>query len=279
MRIGVVMRPDNGQARLVATRLSELAAQRDLLVGSVTEHSNGADFETDRLSNSDVIVAIGGDGTVLEAVRYALPNDAPVVGINVGRVGFLAEAEADDLGMVVDLIATRTWEETSRMMLSATFDGGARGVGLNDIVVEKIKSQQLVSLELHVDGERFLTYRADGLVFATPTGSTAYNLSAGGPIVDPMIDATIVTPVAPYSLFARSLCLPPTTTISCTVAHDRPAGVSADGVLIGTLEPGQSVKIERSSHRARFINLSKRSYSQTVKSKLKLYEGLDGASF
>ena len=99
MRIGVVMRPDNEQARLVARRLSELAAQRDLLVGSVTEHSNGADFESDRLSNSDVIVAIGGDGTVLEAVRYALPNDAPVVGINVGRVGFLAEAEADDLGM------------------------------------------------------------------------------------------------------------------------------------------------------------------------------------
>lgn len=279
MRIGVVMRPDSDRAAAAVERLTQLAGQKGLSVGAVPEHGSGFPLEPDRMSDCDVIVAVGGDGTVLEAVRYGVPNDVPVLGVNVGRVGFLAEAEPDDLAVVVDMFADRSWSEMSRMTLSATIDGGGSGVGLNDIVVEKIQTQHLVSLELHIDGERFLTYRADGLVFATPTGSTAYNLSAGGPIVDPLIDATIVTPVAPYSMFSRTLCLPPTTTIVCTVTQDRPAGVSADGVLIGTLDPGQSVRIEQGSQRARFISLAKRPYLQTVKSKLKLYEGLDGASF
>lgn len=279
MRIGVVVRSNSEPAAAAAEQLTTLAARHGIAVGSVHERGSGAELEPEQMSDCDVIVAIGGDGTVLEAARYGVPNDLPVLGVNVGRVGFLAEAEVDDLAVVVGVIASRSWSEMSRMTLAASIDGAGSGVGLNDIVVEKINSQQLVSLDLHIDGERFLTYRADGLVFATPTGSTAYNLSAGGPIVDPVIDTMIVTPVAPYSLFSRTLCLPPTTKIVCTVTLDRPAGVSADGVVVGTLDPGNSVRIERGPDRARFISLAKHSYLQTVKSKLKLYEGLDGASF
>ena len=279
MKIGVVTRPNSDAAASAVELLAGLAAQHGMQVGSVEERGSGVTLEPDRMADCDVVIAIGGDGTVLEAVRYGVPNDLPVLGVNVGRVGFLAEAELDDLPVVVDVIAGRSWSEMSRMTLTSSIEGGGTGVGLNDIVVEKINSQQLVSLELHIDGERFLTYRADGLVFATPTGSTAYNLSAGGPIVDPLIDTTIVTPVAPYSMFARALCLPPTSKIVCTVTLDRPAGVSADGVVVGTLDPGNSVTIERGPSRARFITLAKRSYLQTVKAKLKLYEGLDGASF
>lgn len=279
MRIGVVMRSNSERASETVADLSRMAAQKGLSVGAVPEHGSGELLEPQEMADCDVIIAVGGDGTVLEAVRYGVPNDLPVLGVNTGRVGFLAEAEPDDLAVVIDMIADRSWSETSRMTLSATIGGKQSGVGLNDIVVEKIKSQQLVSLDLHIDAERFLTYRADGLVFATPTGSTAYNLSVGGPIVDPLIDTVIVTPVAPYSMFSRTLCLPPTARIVCTVTLDRPAGVSADGVHIGTLAPDESVMIERGSQRARFISLGKRSYLQTVKSKLKLYEGLDGASF
>ncbi len=279
MKIGVVMRPNSDAAVAAVEQLTALAAQHGMQVGSVEERGSGVVLEPDRMADCDVVIAIGGDGTVLEAVRYGIPNDLPVLGVNVGRVGFLAEAELDDLPVVVEVIAGGSWSEMSRMTLTATIDGGGSGVGLNDIVVEKINSQQLVSLELHIDGDRFLTYRADGLVFATPTGSTAYNLSAGGPIVDPLIDTTIVTPVAPYSMFSRALCLPPASKIVCTVTLDRPAGVSADGVVVGTLDPGNSVTIERGPDRARFITLAKRSYLQTVKAKLKLYEGLDGASF
>jgi NAD+ kinase len=135
-----------------------------------------------------------------------------------------------------------------------------------------------VSLEVYVDGERFLTYRADGLVFATPTGSTAYNLSAGGPIVDPRVDALLVTPVAPYSQFRRALALPPSVLLKCKITHDRPAGVNVDGRDLGIVQPGQVVRIRAGESRVRFVDIGKRSYTQTVKEKLRLYEGLDGAS-
>ena len=279
MRVGVVVRPNSDGAKKTAEAFVDICAHKGINAATVVERADDVAFDSTSLDGCEVIVGFGGDGTVLEATRYGLANDAPVLGVNVGRVGFLAEAEPDDLAVLVEMIAARDWAEVSRMTLTATLESGISGVGLNDIVVEKVNSQQLVSLELYIDGDRFLTYRADGLVFATPTGSTAYNLSAGGPIVDPSLDMTIVTPVAPYSLFSRSLCLPPTTSIVCSITHDRAAGVSADGVVLSTMRPGESVRIERSPQRARFITLAKRSHSQTVKSKLKLYEGLDGASF
>ncbi len=278
MRLGFVVRDDRADAAEVAGALRDLAEARGLSVGVVTEDHAPIPERGAALRDCDVILAVGGDGTVLEAAQYGLALDVPVLGVNVGRVGFLAEADTDDLVGVVDRLASGSWDETERMTVEAIV-GDRSAFGLNDVVIEKTRSQRLVSLELHIDGERFLTYRADGLVFAAPTGSTAYNLSAGGPIVDPSIDALIVTPVAPYSMFARTLVLPPSTTVDCTVVHDRPAGVNVDGIELGVVQPGGSVRIRRGDRRVRFVQLGRRSYSQTVKSKLRLYEGLDGASF
>ncbi|MDH3306266.1 MAG: NAD(+)/NADH kinase [Acidimicrobiia bacterium] len=279
MKIGVVVRTGRSEVSEVAANLQALALARDIAVAMVTEDVRPGDPEATDLSDCDAIIAVGGDGTVLEAAQYGLVHDLPILGVNVGRVGFLAEADPEDLGAVVALIESRAWVEVPRMTVEAELEDGSKATGLNDVVVEKTRSQRLVSLELLIDGERFLTYRADGLVFAAPTGSTAYNLSAGGPIVDPAIDALIVTPVAPYSMFARTLVLPPDTVVTCTVAHDRPAGVNVDGFELGVVQPGESVWIRRGAGRVRFIKPGRRSYSQTVKSKLRLYEGLDGASF
>jgi len=254
----------------VAKSIMAGAGERGLSTQVVDEHSALA------LDTCDVVIAVGGDGTVLEAAQQASRHGAPIIGVNVGRVGFLADAEPSDINTVLDLIKSEAWTESSRMTVAACIEGRAEQWGLNDVVIEKTRSQQLVSLEVHIEDERFLTYRADGLVFAAPTGSTAYNLSAGGPIVDSSLDALIVTPVAPYSRFSSSVVLPPTSRIDCVVTHDRPAGVTVDGRDLGVMEPGQRVTIFRSDHRVRFISLNKRSYTQTVKSKLRLYEGLDG---
>lgn len=270
MNIGLVVRPDNDDAARVAASVIAAASERGMGTQSVTEHPA---YDLDPCG---VVIAVGGDGTVLEAAQQAFLHGAPLLGVNVGRVGFLADAEPADIGLVMDLLASKTWTESSRMTVAARIDDGPEEWGLNDVVIEKTRSQQLVSLEVHIEKERFLTYRADGLVFAAPTGSTAYNLSAGGPIVDSSLDALIVTPVAPYSRFSSSLVLPPTSRIDCVVTHDRPAGVTVDGRDLGVVEPGQRVTIYRSESRVRFIDLNKHSYSQTVKSKLRLYEGLDG---
>ncbi len=272
MRLGLVVRRGSEPAGPVAERLISRAEESGLEVATVGEQSE------EPLEGCDVIAAVGGDGTVLEAARHALAGDAPVIGINTGRVGFLAEAEPGDIDDVVAMVASGQWEETSRMTVAAAVGDGPEHLGLNDVVVEKVTSQRLVSLEVFIDDERFLTYRADGLVFAGPTGSTAYNLSAGGPIVDPRVDALMVTPVAPYSQFRRALVLPPSVRIECRVTHDRPAGVNIDGRDLGVVEPGGSVLISAGSRRVRFIRFGTRSHTQTVKEKLRLYEGLDGAS-
>lgn len=268
----MVVRTGSDNAGETADLVTAAAGEHHLEIDTIEEGAH------EQIDSCDVVVAVGGDGTVLEAARHALLHDAVVIGINTGRVGFLADAEPEEVGQIVGMIASGEWNETSRMTVSASVDGGESHTGLNDVVIEKVVSQRLVSLEVHVDGDRFLTYRADGLVFATPTGSTAYNLSAGGPIVDPRVDALLVTPVAPYSQFRRALALPPSVRLECRITHDRPAGVNVDGRDLGVIEPGQTVTIKAGDQRVRFLDVAKRSYTQTVKEKLRLYEGLDGAS-
>jgi NAD+ kinase len=142
--------------------------------------------------------------------------------------------------------------------------------GLNDVVVEKIHSQRLVFLTVTIDGEEFLTYRADGLVTATPTGSTAYSFSAGGPLVDPELRALLFTPVAAHSLFNRTVVLPETSTISITVTSDRPVRVSVDGVEFGYLGEKDSVAITRGERDVRFLTVDDPSFPTTVKAKFRL---------
>lgn len=222
----------------------------------------------------DAVVAVGGDGTVLEGVIHALDRGAPLVGINVGRVGFLAEVEPDAMGALVEVLCGDALPTVPRMTVSAEL-GGRRAVGLNDVVVQKTDGQRMVGVDILVDDERFLTYRADGIVFSTPTGSSAYTLSAGGPLVDPRVDALVVTPVAPYSLFRSSVALDPDVAIRCTVIHDRPAAVAVDGRDLGIAEPGTSVEIARGPD-VPFVDVARRSYPETLKRKLRLHEGLDG---
>lgn len=225
--------------------------------------------EVDR-GDPEMVVASGGDGTVLAAVRKALALDVPVLGFNLGTIGFLADAEPSDLDRVVEAISAGHLREKKRMTIVARLEDGTSMIGINDVVVEKIHSQRLVALAVAVDGEDFLTYRADGLVTATSTGSTAYTFSARGPLVDPELEALLLTPIAAHSLFDRTLVLSGSAVIAIRVSADRPVRVSVDGLEAGTLQQGETVKVSRGEKPARFVSIDSVSFPATVKRKFRL---------
>lgn len=279
LTLGLVVYLDEMRAE-VARRLCRSASDRGMSL--VAEPSTAQLLRSSAagvgdLASADVLVSIGGDGTVLDAVAVGLRHDIPILGINVGRVGFLTEAEPDDLDAALDVLASGNWHESHRMSIEAQLSDGEFVAGINDVVIEKVINQRLVTLEVVIDGDRFLSYRADGLVIAAPTGSTAYSMSAGGPVVSPAVEGIIITPVAPYSLFDTSLVLGPDVSIQVRVEHDRPAGVTVDGHDLGVAEPGDAVTVRRGPRPARFVRLSDTTWPQRVKDKLQLHGGLDGA--
>lgn len=259
MRIGVVLHDSRATATSFAASLKDVARAKGFELVSPREEER-----------PELVIAVGGDGTMLRAVRLALALDVPVLGFNLGQLGFLAAAEPSELDAVFDSLAADRHELRNRMTIEASLSNGSHHVGVNDVVVEKIESQRLVALAVDIDHERYHTYRADGLIVSTPTGSSAYNFSAGGPLVDPQLEAMVLTPVAAHSLFSRSLVLSPTSDLSLAVTADRPVRVSVDGLEVGTLNQGDWVRIHRGPRPARFISFAGRSFPVTVRDKFKL---------
>jgi NAD+ kinase len=259
VKLALVVHQDRPQAGNVAERLRAGCRERGIEIA-------------EEATNVDAVVAVGGDGTVLRAARIALAYDAPLLGINVGRKGFLAEVEPSRLDEALDVLAAGRWRESSRTTIQARLNDGPVEGGINDVVVEKTGGHSIISIEVQVDGERFIDYHADGLVFATPTGSTAYNLSAGGPLMDPEVEALIISPVAAHSLFSKALVLRPDARLRCTLVADRPAAVSVDGRDLGTAGTGDVITIQRGSKRVRFIDVSGTSFPHRVKEKFHLNE-------
>ncbi|MFP3913567.1 MAG: NAD(+)/NADH kinase, partial [Actinomycetota bacterium] len=200
----------------------------------------------------DMVVAVGGDGTMLAAIQVAIAHDVPIFGFNLGTIGFLTESEPEELPRVVESLVSGDYETVPRMGIRASLNG-TTVTGLNDVVVEKIDTLRLVHLEVSVDGEPFLTYRADGLIIATPTGSTAYSFSAGGPLVDHSIEAILMTPVASHSLFARTMVLSPDSVVEVRVRRERPARASLDKVPLGEAQEGDVVEVRRAPGALRFV--------------------------
>ena len=266
MRLGMVVNNERPEAVEFQALFAAAARSAGCLVASLDQESATTPPDW---AGVDVVVAIGGDGTVLNATRRAMGTGTPVLGINLGTLGFLAEAEPGQLAEVIEALTTGSYTIEERNTIMATI-GDVSEPGLNDVVVEKIESQRLVVLDVEVDGERFLTYRADGIVVATSTGSTAYGFSAGGPLIDPKVETLLVTPVAPHSLFDRSLVIPPDSRIVITVTDDRPVRVSVDGREIGSLHEGESVLIGPAPQPARFVRIYDEGFATRVTRKFEL---------
>jgi len=257
MRFGLEIRAGRPSALEFA---EELTAQIERL---------GGELITAPDDPPDIVVGVGGDGTMLAAVRRSLAWDVPVLGFNLGTLGFLAEAEPRDLEPVVERLIAGDYRIDERATVVASI-GEETALGLNDVVVEKIDTTRLVSLDVVIDGEPFVTYRADGLIVATPTGSTAYAFSAGGPLVDHRVGALVMTPVSSHSLFDRSLVLSDTSTIEVRVSSDRLVKVHVDKSSLGQLDENETVSITKGDRPARFVKLGIRGFPSLVKDKFRL---------
>lgn len=223
----------------------------------------------------DLVISLGGDGTMLRTVRLVSAHDVDVLGVNAGRLGYLTEVEPAGLEAALQRYVAGDFGVERRVLLSVTIDGP--GVGddrveraLNEAVLEKTAAGHTVRLAVTIDGEYFTTYATDGLIVATPTGSTAYAFSARGPIVDPAHRALLLTPVSPHMLFDRTLVLEPETTIQITVADHRDATLTIDGRPAGVLHEGESITCRASQHHARLVTFGPREFHRILKAKFGL---------
>lgn len=235
----------------------------------LSDHGVADDHFADGL---DVAVSLGGDGTMLRTVELVAGAGIPVIGINVGQLGYLTEVDPDGARMAIKRFLSGAYEIEERMLLAAHIEGPEPSdhVALNETVIEKTPSGHTVRLAVSVDGEYFTTYAADGLIVATPTGSTAYSFSARGPIVAPMHRCLVLTPVSPHMLFDRTLVLDPHSTLHLEVVGHRPATVSADGRNLGTLEPGDALTCTASPRTARLVTFGEHDFLGILKSKFGL---------
>ena len=214
----------------------------------------------------DLAVSLGGDGSMLRAVTAVADDGVPVLGVNYGSLGYLTGIEPDSASEAVEQFLAGDYIIEERIRLSCRLGNGTEVSALNEAIVEKVDSGRTVNLAVHIDGEFFTSYAADGLIAATPTGSTAYSLSAGGPILAPTMNAVILTPVAPHTLFDRSLVLQPSSELVVEVLGDRPAAVAVDGRSLGELGEGGSLTVSVSDRPARLVTLGQRGFHQALKS-------------
>ena len=226
------------------------------------------------VAEADLVLSLGGDGTMLRSVRLLGGNAVPLLGVNLGALGYLTEVEPELLGDALDRFVAGpvagAWHLDERMMLDVDVNGSRVGRALNEAVVEKAEAGHTVRLLARIDGEPFTHYAADGLIVATPTGSTAYSLSARGPIVSPRHRAMLLTPVSPHMLFDRTLVLDPTEVVEIEVSGHRRAELAVDGQPMSSLDDGDIVRCSPSEATANFVRFGAERYHQILKAKFGL---------
>jgi NAD+ kinase len=279
--VGIVLHRERSQAaqlaaetagRLLSAGHQVRLPQADAEVAGLGMH--GCD-ESALAEGLDVAVSLGGDGTMLRTVDLVSGAGVPVLGVNVGQLGYLTDIEPADMGTALDRFLAGEGTIEERMLLSV----GVQRVGepvveqyaaLNEAVLEKTPTGHTVRLEVEVDDEFFTTYVADGLIVATPTGSTAYAFSARGPIVAPTHHALLLTPVSPHMLFDRTLVLDPGATLTLSVSGHRAATLSVDGRNLGELSEGDRVVCTAAERSARIVTFGPRDFLRILKTKFGL---------
>ena len=217
--------------------------------------------------HADVVVVVGGDGTMLSIARQVAPFDLPLIGINQGRLGFLTDIPLADMEATIGAILDGRFVEERRTLLDTEVNGD-RGVALNDVVVNRGSGGSMIEVRVEIDGRFVYAMRADGLIVATPTGSTAYALSSGGPIIAPDVPAFALVPVAPHALTHRPVAVHDSAVIAVTVQRGKDASVHCDGQTRFPLGEGDTVTIRRAASSARFLHPEGHDYFAMLRSKL-----------
>ncbi|MBT8081764.1 MAG: NAD(+)/NADH kinase [Gammaproteobacteria bacterium] len=229
--------------------------------------------------DADLAIAIGGDGTMLYASRLARDSGTPILGVNRGRLGFLADITPDEMIASVDQVLAGHYQKDSRMMLEARFATAegetVNAFGLNDVVLQRRGADGMVDFSTYIDGRFVNTHSGDGLIVATPTGSTAYALSCGGPILEPHIDAVALVPVCPHTLTDRPIVVPHSQVIDVSLLRrdNTCAEITVDGVHLGTMRAGDSLRIAAASKGITMLHPPGHDFYGILRSKL--YWGRD----
>jgi NAD+ kinase len=282
-RVALVSRPQTesvgGTVREIATFLrrrgvSVLIEERSAVLLGASE-SETAGLE--RIGHeADLAVAIGGDGTMLGAARALAPHEVPLVGINHGRLGFITDIGLDSWAQALSSILEGHFAAEERTLLTARVVRDQEVIwtelALNDVVVSRSSRAGMIELQVHVDDLYMYSQRADGLIVATPTGSTAYALSANGPILHPQLAGIVLVPVAPQSLSNRPIALPDDVTITIRVVEGREPRVAGDMQVFSDLQVGDDIIVQRAGFRTTFLHPPGYSYFATLRGKLNWHE-------
>jgi len=272
--------------REVLERLAAFLVGRGLKVSVETEtaRNTGIDrypmLDVEQLGpRCDLAVVLGGDGTMLGIARRLARHGTPLIGINQGRLGFITDIGVDEFEEVLTPMVAGEYEEEQRSMLEGQVWRDARiifaGHAMNDVVVSRGATASMVELKIDIGDEFVANLRADGLIVGSPTGSTAYALSAGGPILHPGIAGWVMVPIAPHDLSNRPIVLPDFVEISIEVVAGRDASVNFDMQALASLLHGDRVTVRRSAHRVRFLHPHGWSYYATLRRKLHWHSGVN----
>ncbi|MBQ7793115.1 MAG: NAD(+)/NADH kinase [Clostridia bacterium] len=267
MKVTVIPNPTKDKDYIQTKRLSEILLKRG--VETVCAVSSEDMSDSDRLfENADAVIVLGGDGTILCAAEECAARSIPIMGINLGRVGFMTETEQDDMEQAVDALLGGRYRLEERMMMRVTV-GAAEYIALNDCVVAK-PDAQMIKTAVFADGEQVTEYIADGVIIATPTGSTGYSLSAGGPVADPSTEMFLATPICAHTLKARPAVLAPEKKVSVRLldgANSR-AEVTVDGIVRESLTVGDEVIIQKHVLKLKLIKFGQQSFYDILTAKL-----------
>jgi NAD+ kinase len=273
-RVGLVLHPRRDSSEALDAVL-DWTRRRDATViglpGEVDRIGCGIEeVEPDELAGADLLISLGGDGTMLRALRLSQPTGVPVLGVNLGRLGFLAEIDVPDLPAALAEIDAGNSTVETRVAVQVDFDD-LTAFAFNDVAVVRHPGQPVAAVEVKVEGQPFVRYAADAIVVATPTGSTAYSFSAGGPIVSPRAEGLLVIPVAPHSAFNRAIFLSAGEPVGLDLLPTSGRlAVEVDGLLAGTVEPGQSVQVFLCARAGRVVRLGTTTFYQRARRKLRL---------
>jgi NAD+ kinase len=223
----------------------------------------------------ELVIVLGGDGTILRGAELARPENVPLLGVNLGHVGFLAEAEVDEVTTVVKAVVDRRWTVEERTTLEVVVTHGGREItrtwALNEASIEKRSRERLLDVLVEVDGRPLSRWGCDGVVAATPTGSTAYAFSAGGPVVWPEVEALLVVPISAHALFARPLVIAPTSTIAIEVLPRNEGGeLWCDGRRLVDLAPGSRIEVTRHPESVHLARLHRAPFTDRLVAKFDL---------
>jgi NAD+ kinase len=277
--VGIVVKPNHEEAWATACRLPAWFKERGInVVGKPRQEAEVCDFETVDVEkfkkDVDLIVVLGGDGTMISTARLTGEREVLVLGVNYGSLGYLTEFRIEEMYPALEAILEGNYEIDRRVMLDVEHWRGdknlASGRVLNDVVINKAVLARIIEVEVNLNNLFVNSFRADGLIIATPTGSTAYNLSAGGPIIYPSMNAVVLTPICPFTLTNRPIVMPDTAEISLRLINKSDGVVlTLDGQVGYQMQTHDCVKIRKSKTNFNLIQPPNRNYFDVLRNKLK----------